>query len=100
MVASRRFLPAARCSTANSTIRIAFFAARPITVIRPILKNRSLGRPRSIDRPSAPSTPSGTTSSTATGIDQLSYSAARHRNTTTIDSTSSRVAALPARISW
>ena len=39
----------------------------------------------------APSTPSGTTSSTATGIDQLSYSAARHRNTTTIDSTISIV---------
>ncbi|MNI37669.1 hypothetical protein D3C73_917710 [compost metagenome] len=100
MVASRRVLPAARCSTANSTIRIAFFAARPITVIRPILKNRSFGRPRIIDRASAPSTPSGTTSSTATGIDQLSYSAARQRNTTTMDSTSSSVAALPARISW
>ena len=32
-----------------------------------------------------PSMPSGTTSSTAAGIDQLSYNAARHRNTTTID---------------
>jgi hypothetical protein len=31
---------------------------------------------------SAPSTPSGTTSITANGTDQLSYSAARHRNTT------------------
>ena len=40
------------------------------------------------------------TNSTATGMDQLSYSAARHRNTTTIDSTISSVALLPARISW
>ena len=31
-------LPALRSWIANSTIRIAFFAARPITVIRPILK--------------------------------------------------------------
>ncbi len=69
-------------------------------VIRPILKNRSFDSPRSMVNASAPRAPSGTTSSTATGIDQLSYSAARHRNTTTIDSTISRVALLPARISW
>ena len=37
-VASRRLRPACCSATANSTIRIAFFAARPITVIRPILK--------------------------------------------------------------
>ena len=37
-------------------------------------------------RGSAPSTPSGTTMITENGIDQLSYSAARHRNTTRIES--------------
>ena len=60
----------------------------------------SFGRPRSSDNDTAPSTPSGTTSSTDTGTDQLSYSAARHRNTTRIDSTISIVAWLPERISW
>ncbi len=34
----------------------------------------------------APSTPSGTTSNTVAGIDQLSYSAARHRKTMASDS--------------
>ncbi|MNR54747.1 hypothetical protein D3C85_1749840 [compost metagenome] len=65
---------------------MAFFAERPIVAIRPTLKYTSLGMPRSVTPSSAPSTPSGTTSSTATGIDQLSYSAARHRNTITSDS--------------
>lgn len=38
--------------------------------------------PRSQVAATAPITPSGTTSITENGIDQLSYSAARHRNTT------------------
>ena len=38
ITASRSGLPCWRSAMANSTIRIAFFAARPITVIRPILK--------------------------------------------------------------
>ena len=53
-------------------IRIAFFADRPITVIRPTLKKTSFGMPRSVAPSTAPSTPSGTASSTANGIDQLS----------------------------
>ena len=53
-------------------IRIAFFADRPITVIRPTLKKTSFGMPRSLAPSTAPSTPSGTASSTANGIDQLS----------------------------
>ena len=60
----------------------------------------SLGNPRSSEKITAPSTPSGTTSSTATGTDQLSYSAARHRNTTSTDSAISIGAWLPERISW
>ncbi|MNL14573.1 hypothetical protein D3C87_1355180 [compost metagenome] len=71
-VASTSPLPWACRSLANSTIRMAFFAERPIVAIRPTLKYTSLGMPRSVTPSSAPSTPSGTTSSTATGIDQLS----------------------------
>ena len=67
---------------ANSTIRIAFFAARPTVVSSPTWKYTSLDSPRSKVAASAPMMPSGTTSITADGIDQLSYSAARHRNTT------------------
>ncbi|MNJ62938.1 hypothetical protein D3C77_587960 [compost metagenome] len=67
-------------------IRMAFFADRPIRVIKPTLKNTSLGMPRKLTAITAPSTPNGTTSSTEVGIDQLSYNAARHRNTTSSDS--------------
>ena len=38
MAASAADLPSSRALTANSTIRIAFFAARPISVTRPIWK--------------------------------------------------------------
>ena len=37
-VASIRLLPRFSCSAANSTIRMAFFAARPIVVRMPTLK--------------------------------------------------------------
>src|SRR5215468_11989677 len=46
---------------------------------------------------SAPSTPSGTTSSTASGTDQLSYSAARQRNTTSTDNAYNSGACAPDR---
>ncbi|MNH36893.1 hypothetical protein D3C79_977330 [compost metagenome] len=42
----------------------------------------SFSRPRSVTANSEPTTPIGTTIMTANGIDQLSYNAARHRNTT------------------
>ncbi|MNJ03370.1 hypothetical protein D3C73_1636590 [compost metagenome] len=54
-------------------------------VISPTLKNTSLGIPRNVTASTAPSTPRGTTSSTEVGIDQLSYNAARHRNTISSD---------------
>ncbi|MNQ77432.1 hypothetical protein D3C85_922990 [compost metagenome] len=50
------------------------------------MKNTSLGIPRKVTASTAPSTPSGTTSSTEVGIDQLSYNAARHKNTTNSES--------------
>ncbi|MNT51438.1 hypothetical protein D3C72_1884030 [compost metagenome] len=67
---------------ANSTIRMAFLAASPIVVSRPTWKYTSLDRPRISVASNAPMIPSGTTSMTADGMVQLSYSAARHRNTT------------------
>ncbi|MNF00984.1 hypothetical protein D3C80_1999050 [compost metagenome] len=70
---------------ANSTIRIAFFAARPMVVNRPTWKYTSLDRPRRLVASRAPMIPNGTTSMTAIGIDQLSYRAARHRNTISSD---------------
>ena len=68
-------------SLANSMIRMAFFADRPMMVIRPIWKYTSLVSPRMFTPISTPSTPSGTTRITASGIDQLSYSADNARNT-------------------
>ncbi len=67
-------------------MRIAFFAVRPTVVNRPTWKNTSLLRSRPMVASTAPITPNGTTSITANGIDQLSYSAARQRNTTSSDS--------------
>ena len=82
---------------ANSTIRIAFFDDRPMVVSRPTWKYTSFDSPRPLAASSAPSTPSGTTSITANGTDQLSYSAARHRNTTSSDSAYSAGAWVPER---
>jgi len=64
---------------------MAFFAARPMMVMRPTLKYTSADKPRSIVSSTDPSTPSGTTSSTAIGTAQLSYSAASRRKTTMRD---------------
>jgi len=78
--------PCACSWRAYSTIRMAFFAERPMMVIMPTLKNTSFGMPRSITASTAPSRPSGTTSITETGMLQLSYRAASTRKTTSIDS--------------
>ena len=81
-VASISSIPWSWFSLANSTIRMAFLAASPTVVSKPTWKNTSLLKPRNKVASTVPMMPSGTTSITATGIDQLSYSAARHRNTT------------------
>ena len=81
-VASNRLRPWSSCAWANSTIRIAFLADRPTVVKRPTWKYTSLVSPRPVAASSAPITPSGTMSMTANGTDQLSYSAARLRKTT------------------
>ncbi|MNP35437.1 hypothetical protein D3C76_1287690 [compost metagenome] len=64
---------------------MAFFAARPIVVNKPTWKYTSLDKPRRLVAISAPMIPNGTTNITAIGIDQLSYNAARHRNTISSD---------------
>ena len=75
---------------------MAFLADNPITVIRPIWKYTSLGMARIHTPNSVPSTPSGTTRMTASGMLQLSYSAARHRNTARIEKAYRMVDCAPA----
>ena len=53
-------------------MRIAFFAERPMMVIRPTLKYTSLDIPATITASTAPMAPIGTISITDSGIDQLS----------------------------
>lgn len=72
MAASRRLCPCSQSSLANSTMRIAFFAERPMMVIRPTLKYTSLDIPLTITASTAPMAPIGTISITDSGIDQLS----------------------------
>src|SRR5690554_2519435 len=71
-VASIKPLPSCCRLRANSMIRMAFFADRPMMAIRPTLKYTSFGMPASVAPSSEPNTPSGTTSMTEKGIDQLS----------------------------
>jgi hypothetical protein len=55
---------------ANSTIRIAFFATRPISMMRPTCEKTSLSRPRSQMPRNAPNTAIGVVCSTLHGSDQ------------------------------
>ena len=66
-------LPLLDSTLANSTIRIAFFAARPISIDEPDLRRRRRSRSlRSSSPRKAPKTATGTESSTLKGSDQLS----------------------------
>ena len=71
--------PCSRSCSANSTIRIEFLAARPISITSPTWQNTSLAKPRQNCAPSAPSTASGTPSRMMNGSIQLSYCAASTR---------------------
>ena len=70
-----------------------------MVVIMPIWKNTSLVKPRPSVASTAPKMPKGTTSMTEKGIDQLSYKAARLRNTISMDSAMIHALWLPALIS-
>src|SRR5207244_1730440 len=85
---------------ANSTIRIAFLAASPISMISPICVYTSFGMLRSVMPVNAPITPNGITSSIATGMLQLSYSAASTRNTKASDSAKTNPVWPPVFFSW
>ncbi|KAG1245136.1 hypothetical protein G6F65_021401 [Rhizopus arrhizus] len=89
-------MPRAYWSLANSTIRMAFLAASPITVTIPTWKYTSFDMPRALTSATAPSMPSGTTSMTEIGMAQLSYSAANTRNTISSDRPIRMGAWLPA----
>jgi hypothetical protein len=97
-VAWWRGAPSSRFAFANSTIRIAFLHARPTSTIRPICTKMSTALCVSSTPPTEQSRHSGTTRITASGIDQLSYSAARARNTNTTASPKTYIAVLPALI--
>ncbi|CFO00475.1 Uncharacterised protein [Bordetella pertussis] len=97
---SYRPCPRAYWSLANSTIRMAFLAASPITVTMPTWKYTSLDMPSTVTSATAPSMPSGTTSITDSGMAQLSYRAASTRNTTSSASPIRMGAWLPASRSW
>ena len=85
-VAGKISIPASTLSFANSTIRIAFFAANPISVTKPICAYTILvSEGISVNVRIAPKAPVGTANKTDNGIDQLSYKAARNRNTKRMD---------------
>ncbi len=77
--ASSARAPSASSVRANSTIRIAFFAARPTSTTSPIWTNTLLSPPISHTPAIALSRHIGTISRTASGNSQLLYCAARIR---------------------
>src|SRR5438270_12989926 len=78
-------LPLSNSIFANSTIRMAFLAASPISMTSPICAYTLFSRPRIHRTHRAPKTATGVPSSTLKGSDQLSYCAARIRNTNSRD---------------
>ena len=70
--ASARLRPPWNSSLANSTIRIAFLAARPMSITRPICPYTSRAKPRPSRPRNAPTTATGTESRTLKGRVQLS----------------------------
>ena len=80
MAASVRFRPASCNCLANSTMRMAFLQANPISTTSPIWVKRLLSRPRSQTPKIAKSRHIGTMRMMASGSDQLSYCAASTRN--------------------
>ena len=98
--ASAAVAPASCRCLANSTIRIAFLAARPIRTTRPICVKMLLSRPASQTPAIAAKRHIGTIRMIASGSAQLSYWAAKTKNTNTVPSANTSVAVLPAKICW
>ncbi|MCY1247464.1 hypothetical protein D9M72_608000 [compost metagenome] len=93
-------LPPISSSRANSTIRIAFLHARPISTTRPTCTNTLLSPPVNHTPNRADSSVIGTIRITASGSDQLSYSAASTRNASRIATGNTMKAALPCVACW
>jgi hypothetical protein len=98
--ASQRLRPRSSSCLANSTIRIAFFAASPISTTKPTCVRMLLSCPRSTTPTIDATRHIGTIRITATGSVRLSYCAASTRNTNTTASTKAKVAVLPALLCW
>ena len=79
--ASPGVAPASSVWRANSTIRIAFFAASPTSTTKPICASTSIAIPRIKSPVTEASRHIGTIITTASGRFQLSYCAASTRNT-------------------
>jgi hypothetical protein len=73
IAASTMLSPSSRRRLANSTIRIAFLAERPMSITKPICEYTSIWIWRSQSPESAPNKASGTVSRTMKGMVQLSY---------------------------
>src|SRR5690554_6384720 len=73
--------PARRLCRANSTIRIAFLANSPISIINPIWKNTLFSEPAKYVMEYAPKTPCGIEKIPENGIKKLSYCAAKKKST-------------------
>ncbi len=98
--ASMRSRPWSSICLANSTIRIAFFAARPISTTKPTWVRILLSCPRSTTPTIEATRHIGTIRMTASGSVRLSNCAASTRNTNTTASTKANIAVLPARNCW
>ncbi len=79
--ASKIGLPSSTPRFANSTIKIAFFALKPINITKPICAYTLFSKRPTIKPANAPNTAMGVQSRTLNGSDQLSYCAARIRKT-------------------
>jgi hypothetical protein len=77
--ASTRLFPRARSWFANSTIRMAFFVTRPVSITMPIWLKRLSEVPVSASPASAPVTASGTVKRIVSGWRKLSNCAERVR---------------------
>ncbi|MNY54246.1 hypothetical protein D3C86_1900930 [compost metagenome] len=62
-----KFLPLNLCISANSTIRIAFLANKPMSIIKLICRNILLSRPNKRANRNAPAKPIGKESNTENG---------------------------------
>lgn len=94
--ASNRFMPSSSPCLANSTIRIAFFAASAISTTRPTWVRMLLSIARRFTPSSAARMHIGTIRITASGSVSASYWAASTRKTNTTASTKISADELPA----